>query len=115
MAYLPGGAQQFGPGDALIQRYGMGAYTPTQNYFLTPAAAEGIRGMGCACGCGGECGMGLFDGGLDPSTWGAAEWGIVVIGAYAAYSMLFTTKAAARATRRKATGVRKGIKRGLAA
>lgn len=87
MAYLPDTPQQFGPGTALIERYGVGAYIPTQNYFLTPAAAQGIRGMGCACGCGGDCGMGLFDGGLNPTTWGAAEWAIVIGGGVVLFSM----------------------------
>jgi len=90
-------------------------YTSTPDYFGTPAGLIGIRGMGRACGMGCPCGMGLFDSGMDPSGWGLPEWAIVIVGGYAAFSMLFTTRAAGRSVSRKASGVRKGIKRGLAA
>ncbi len=40
-------AQQPGPGTELIEHWtGMGAYFGTPSYFMTPAAAAGIRGMG---------------------------------------------------------------------
>ncbi len=64
--------------------------------FIASARSMGFGG----CGCGGKCGgcggghahgMGLFDSGWDLSGWGLAEWGIVAVGAYVAYSVLFTT------------------------
>lgn len=57
------------------------------------------RGLGCA-GCGGKCsrgcGLGYFDGGFDPSTFGAAEWATVAVAGYMLFSTVFTTRAAAR-------------------
>jgi len=85
---------------------GMGQYIPTSSYALSPAGQAGIRGLGdCGCGCNscggvgdlfdgtGLLGSGLFTGGFDPSTWGAGEWAVVVVGAYVAWSVFFTTKA----------------------
>ena len=100
---------------------GMGQYIPTQSYLMSSAGQAGIRGLGCACGCGGcGCGQpggmgtlgdgtgllgsglfngngvmgsGLFESGFDPSTWGAAEWAVVALGGYVAWSVFFTTKA----------------------
>ena len=92
--------------------------------YLTPG---NNRGLGCACGgscCGGMGGLtfdgtgllgtGLFSG--DASEWGASEYGVLALGAYMLYSMVFTTKAAARKVatipgRVKARG--KKIKRGF--
>ena len=81
-----------------------------QTYFGTPAGAAGIRGLGCGCGCGGRCsdGMGLFDSGLDPTGWGWPEWGIVALGVYAAFSIMFTTASGTRAARE---GVRRRVRR----
>ena len=57
-------------------------------------------GLGCAgvCGC---SGMGLFDSGFDPSTWGWPEWLTVAGGLYAAFAVFSTTKRAARSVHRK--------------
>jgi hypothetical protein len=52
------------------------------------------KGMGCACRR--ECGLGLFDGGLNPSTWGWPELAIVFLGGYMVFSTVFTTGRAAR-------------------
>ena len=60
------------------------------------AAWDRQTGLGCpgVCGC---SGMGLFDSGFDPTTWGIAEWLTVAGGLYVAFSLLFTTKRAASA------------------
>lgn len=92
----------------------MGQYIPTQSYMMTPAGQAGVRGLGglgCGCGCStpspcgcsggmgtlgdgtGLLGSGLFEGGFDPSTWGPAEWAVVALGGYVAWSVFFTTKA----------------------
>jgi hypothetical protein len=55
-------------------------------------------------------GTNLFEGGMDPSTWGAGEWITVLVGGYVVASLVFTTKTAARATRRKGAAVRKALK-----
>ncbi len=77
---------------------GMGAYQnlggsyawlfePPPYDFLAPANSVPMPaprlGMGCAgnaaCGCSHPSGMGLFDGGLDYTTWGLPEW--ILVGA----------------------------------
>jgi hypothetical protein len=65
------------------------------------------RGMGACCSScahGGECdshkGLGLFDSGMDFTTWGLPEWGIVALGGYMLFSTVFTTKRAVGAARR---------------
>jgi hypothetical protein len=59
-------------------------------------------GLGCAS-CSGKCGscggMGLFDSGMDVSGWGAVEWIVAGIGAYAVISTVFTTGRVARKVR----------------
>ena len=97
---------------------GVGQYIPTQSYLMSSAGQAGIRGLGgCGCGCSGDCngmgtlgdgtgllgsglfngngvaGSGLFESGFDPSTWGPAEWAVVALGGYVAWSVFFTTKA----------------------
>ena len=86
------------------------------------AGVRGLGGLGCGCGCStpspcgcnggmgtlgdgtgllgsglfngnGVAGSGLFEGGFDPSTWGPAEWAVVALGGYVAWSVFFTTKA----------------------
>jgi hypothetical protein len=113
--YRVGTPQQFGPGNALVERYGMSGYASTQNYFSTPAGLLGIRGMGCP-NCDGNCGMGqtgifgtsLFES-SDPSTWGWGEWATILVGGYVVLSVFDTTKRAARATHRKSKAVRKAL------
>jgi hypothetical protein len=53
-------------------------------------------GLGCAggtCDCGGVCqhGLGLFDS-MDFTTWGAGEWGIVLLGGGALFMALRKTQ-----------------------
>ncbi len=48
-------------------------------------------GLGCPGVCGGR-GVGLFDEGFDPSTWGVGEWAVVAGGLYLAFAVFFTTK-----------------------
>lgn len=105
------GAVQPGPGTRLIEHWGghtgFGDYVPTDNYFLTPAGQAGIRGLGCGCagmaGC--NCGMGLFDAGMDVTQWGVGEWLTVALGSYVILSLagdMGRGKAAVkRATRRR--------------
>jgi hypothetical protein len=85
--------------------------------FIAPAEE---MGLGCAGGCNGTCagcaghahGMGqLFSSGLDLSGWGYGEWGIVALGAFALYSVFFTSKAAvstvSKASRSRASRARR--------
>jgi hypothetical protein len=79
----------------------------------------GLSGLGCrgrlgGCGCGGTCaGLGLFDSGMDFTTWGWPEWGIVGVGIYAALSMLGDTKRGFQRARRIGKAVRKANPGGL--
>ena len=98
-----------GPGTGLVQHYN---WTPAQEARMR--AAFGGGGMGCACkgmaGCACGGGMGLFDSGLDPSGWGAPEFGIVALGAYMLFSTLATTRRAAWRVKSVASGAYKGAK-----
>jgi hypothetical protein len=117
--YMTGkGHEHLGPGTSLVQRINWttgqenqlaglgscpgnfpGAEFASDCMAMSGTCAEGaMRGLGCGgCGgkCGRECGLGLFDGGLDPSTWGLPEWGVVLLGGYMVISTVFTTKRAA--------------------
>ena len=71
-------------------------------------------GLGACCdSCkhGGACsgGMGLFDSGLSPTTWGWSEWLVIGLGGYMLTSMFF---GAQRGVRAAGEGVRRGVKRG---
>ncbi len=94
------GHEHLGPGTSLVQRIN----------WTTGDEAEMVAGLGCACSgkCGKSCGLGLFDNGLDPSSFGAAEWGIVAGAAYVLFSTVFTTRSAVRGAREK---VRTGRRR----
>lgn len=85
--------------------------------FIAPAEEMGLGGCGCGGTCGG-CGNGhahgmgqLFSSGLDLSGWGVGEWSIVAIGAYALYSVFFTSKTAvssvSAASRRRSSKARR--------
>jgi len=119
-------SSSLGPGTGLIEMNpGMGEYVRTENYFLTPAGSEGIRGLGCFCGFSGcNCGLGqtepveglptgilgtsLFQS-SDMSTWGAGEWAAIILGGYVVISVFSTTKRTARAVHRKGKAVRKAL------
>lgn len=93
--YLVGqGHEHMGPGTSMVQRID---WTRAQESQLQSA----FRGLGCAGRCGGMCGscggLGLFDGGMDLSTWGWPEWGIVVLGGYVLASTVFATGRGVRA------------------
>ncbi len=109
--YLVGqGHEHLGPGTSLVQRInwtgaqeaemrGFGRVGGVAEFYpdcraMSRSCAE--RGLGCGCSgkCGTGCGLGLFDGGLDPSTWGPAEIAIVALGGYMVISTVFTTKRA---------------------
>lgn len=77
----------------------------------------GMAGLGCGCGCQsgppavalgalnfdgqGMLGTGLFEGGLDLSTWGAPEYVAAGIGVYTLFSLFSTGKRHGQAVRRK--------------
>lgn len=84
--YLIKAAPQPGVGTQLVQR---------------------VDGLGCGC----HNGLGLFDGGLDPSTWGVGEFAAVGLGAFALFSMFSTTKRGYRAAREGVKGARRSLKR----
>ena len=74
--------------------------------------APGLRG--CAglggCGCGGTCGgLGLFDSGMDFTTWGWAEWATVGMGLYTLFSFVGDTKRGVTRVRRVGKAVRKAV------
>ena len=74
--------------------------------------APGLHGCAGGCGCEGNCGMtglGLFDSGMDFTTWGAPEWVIVAIGGYAVLSLIGDTKRGYERTRRIGKAVRKAV------
>lgn len=62
------------------------------------ANAPAMLGLGCT-DCGGGCGMGLFEAGLDWSQWTWQEWAALLGGAYVLSSIFFTTQTAARKIR----------------
>lgn len=106
--YLMGkGHEHEGPGTSMVQRIHWGEAQETQ---LSDTFQPDVTGRGLgSCGCKGCAkGLGLFETGFDVSGWTWAEWGIVLLGAYAAYSMLFTTRTAASAV---SSGVRRTRKR----
>ena len=97
MAYVSGkGHMHWGPGTSMIQ-------------FKRPAFGMGACCDSCAHG--GTCsgGLGLFDSGMDFTTWGWQEWLVVGLGGYVATSVLFGTR---RTIERGRSGLKKGIKRG---
>ena len=99
--YVQGqGHEHMGPGTSLVQRIN---WTNGQEMQMSP-------GLGCACGCG-NCsnGLGLFDSGFDPSTFGWPEWLVVGLGGYVLTSMFFGAKRGARAA---GEGARRAVKSG---
>jgi ribose/xylose/arabinose/galactoside ABC-type transport system permease subunit len=61
------------------------------------AATQLGGGMGrLGCMCGGKCGLGLFDSGLDFTGWGIPEIVIVALGGYMLLSTVFTTSRAVK-------------------
>ena len=77
---------------------------PYQNW-PSPYSAKAC-GLGCV-ECGGMCGMGLFDSGLDWSGWTWKEWAAVFAGAYVAGSVIFTTKRGVSDVRRRVRRARR--------
>lgn len=83
-------------------------------YLVKTAAQPGVGtqlvqrvdGLGCC-----RDGLGLFDGGLDFSTWGVGEWAAVGVGAFALYSMFSTSKRGYRAAREGVKSTRRALKR----
>ena len=97
----------------------MGNYRLAADYNVQGGnfAAPGLHGCagctsGCKCkaglGCSCNKGMGLFDSGMDFTSWTWQEWMVVGLGGYVVVSMLFTTR---RAARQIGEGVRSRVKR----
>lgn len=111
------GHEHLGPGTSLVQRInwtngqeaemvagfgrGFAGFSSVGEFrsdcrTMSPGCAE--KGLGCA-GCAGKCksgcGLGLFDGGFDPSTFGGIEWAVVVGAGWMLASTVFATKRAA--------------------
>lgn len=86
-------------------RVGVGQYQPS-----IPCAGNnvlqlggGMQGLGCDCQE--RKGLGLFDGGFDPSTWGIGEYAVLAVGAYLVLSI-------AGDTRRGVSAVKQSVRRG---
>jgi hypothetical protein len=78
------GHEHLGPGTSLVQFINWDQAQENE--------MRGFSGLGCA-DCGGGCkkGLGLFDGGMDVSTWGWPEAVAIGLGAYVLGSTVFTT------------------------
>ncbi len=90
----------------------------------TDLAPAPVNGLGCV-ECGGGCGMsgltfdgsGLFGSGIfgngvsltDFSTWSVFEIATLAVGAWALYSVAFTTRHTARKVRTRAGKIKKGF------
>ena len=97
--YLVGkGSDVMGPGTSMVQRIDWTRDQETQ-------LRNSNRGPGLGCPC--KNGLGLFDSGIDFTTWGPAEWAVVAVGAYAAFSLMGDTKRGYARTRRIGKAVRK--------
>jgi hypothetical protein len=100
--YLVGqGHEHLGPGTSMVQRINWTQHEEMQ-----------LDGFGCACAEGHGLvgrGLGLFDSGLDVSTWGVGEWAVVAFGVYAGMSLLGDTKRGVARTRRVASAVRRAV------
>jgi hypothetical protein len=116
--YLVGqGADIMGPGTSLVQRINWNQAQENQMRGMG-CAGLGCRGLGCGGGCGndvrGKCsgtcaGLGLFDSGMDFTTWGWPEWAIVGVGVYAGMSLLGDTKRGVSRAGRVSKAVRKAV------
>src|SRR5216684_1345725 len=125
--YLVGqGHEHLGPGTSMVQRIdwtqdqesqllGLGTVGGAPEFFgdcrsMGGSCAEG-PGLGCACQKR-ECGMGLFESGLDPSSWGWPEWLVIGLGGYVVTSVFFTGRRAVRQVREGVSSrVRSGRRR----
>jgi hypothetical protein len=120
--YLMGnGSDIIGPGTSLVQRINWTQAQENQMRRGMGCAGLGCRGLGCGGGCGndvrGKCsgacaGLGLFDSGLDYTTWGWPEWVIVGLSGYMVLSTLMTTKRAARSIHGTVSGAYRGAQSG---
>ena len=123
--YRVASSKQFGPGTGLVELYrghlptgaGLGTYVGTPDYFSSPAAALGIRGMGCGCaGVGCACDQGLGQTGIfgtslfessNPADWGWGEYAVILGGGFVLLSVFDTGRRGARAVHRKSKAVKK--------
>lgn len=98
------------PGQALIRSGGLGCAGGCMSE-LAPdrALLTQFRGMGCGCK---QTGLGLFDGGLDPSTWGVAEYAVVGVGLLFVFGQSFRqTRSDVRGARERVSGAIEGARR----
>jgi hypothetical protein len=97
--YLIGkGHDHEGPGTSMVQRINWTEDNESQLAAATFPGRSGRDALGLGCGCGGSCGatgncgLGIFDSGMDISAWGWPEWAIVGVGVYAGLSLLGDTR-----------------------
>ena len=88
---------------------GNGTVTPAPvvaplDYQSPNSCNYGLNGCGCS-----SCGMGIFDSGMDFTTWSWPEWSVVGIGVYALLSLVGDTKRGVQRTRRVGRAVRKAV------
>ncbi len=114
------GHEHLGPGTSMVQRInwttgdeaemragfgrGLAGYGGVDEFrpdCLQMSRSCSEKGLGCACSgkCGRGCGLGIFDNGFDPSSFGPLEWAAVAGAGYMLVSTFFTTKRAVGAAR----------------
>ena len=82
-----------------------GDYNVQGGHHMAPGL-RGCAGLGCGCG---QCGMGLFDSGMDFTSWGWPEWATVGMGLYTLFSFVGDTKRGVTRVRRVGKAVRKAV------
>jgi hypothetical protein len=135
LMYLIGkGSDVMGPGTSMVQRidWTQDQETQLRNAQIGRGSGLGCVGLGClglgsvpefaadcrqmsrykGMGCGARdqmpyCGLGLFDSGMDFTTWGWPEWALVGVGVYAGLSLLGDTKRGVQRASRVGRAVRK--------
>jgi hypothetical protein len=87
-----------------VDNYSSEFYTPPYAFLAAPGSRPQPAprllpnggGLGACCSaCAGHKGVGLFDDPFNLDSWGAAEYAVAALGAYALVSMFFTTRSAA--------------------
>jgi hypothetical protein len=133
--YLIGkGSDVIGPGTGMVQRidWTQDQETQLRNAQIGRGPGLGCVGLGClglgsvpefaadcrqmsrykGMGCGNQdqmpyCGLGLFDAGMDFTTWGWPEWAVVGVGIYAGLSLMGDTRRGVQRASRVGRAVRK--------
>lgn len=105
----------------VINSGGLADYVAPFNFPIPQYLSPGnMKGLGCGGDCGGTCGcggLGLFDS-MDPTTWGAGEFGVLAAGAFVLYSLVSLAnktergyKRAKGAVGKKVRGVKSSVRR----